>query len=369
VESAEPKHYRAEVLIAPTWDCNLGCTYCFVRENEISNDGAYMSPEVASRIVDALDEGFDDVRTITIHLYGGEPFINLPASKAMVDRALQKKPGRFTFSVTTNGMVLTDETLDVLERGKFYIILSIDGPAEIHDECRRKRDGSPTHANVIRFLETVRSQTSCVVCGSSVVRSGWGLREATDYLRTLPIHSIKAQAVRVPKGTRYSLSPEERAAYMEDLEYIGRRVIEELETGKVPKDNRFASRVLQLLKGVERQSYCGAGTTTFGITPGGNVLPCLLLSESEGKIILGHVNDDPKTWREAGRDWKAKPLRPECKSCSYLYLCGGGCPAMISVCAQDECELVHKNCEVSLSIYEHFKDNKPEALLGLAGIT
>jgi len=328
-----------------------------------------MSPEVATRIVDALDEGLDDVRIITIHLYGGEPFINLPAARAMVDRALQKKPGRFNFSVTTNGTVLKDETLEVLDRGKFYIILSIDGPAEIHDECRKKKDGSPSHANVIRFLEAVRSRTSCIVCGSSVVRSGWGLRQATDYLRTLPIHSIKAQAVRVPAGTRYALSPAERAVYLEDLEYIGRHVIEELEAGKVPIDNRFASRVLQLLKGVERQSYCGAGTTTFGITPAGNVLPCLLLGEKEGKIILGHVNDNPETWKEAGRAWKATPLRPKCKTCSYLYLCGGGCPAMISVCAQDECELVSKNCEVCISIYEHFKDHKPDALLGLAGIT
>jgi hypothetical protein len=50
-----------------------------------------MSPEMGARVVDALDEGLGDVRTITIHLYGGESFTNLPAVQAIVNRALQKK--------------------------------------------------------------------------------------------------------------------------------------------------------------------------------------------------------------------------------------------------------------------------------------
>jgi uncharacterized protein len=366
VESAEPTHHRAEVLVAPTWRCNLKCRYCFVQENDLAKEGIDMSPELAARVVDALDEGLGDIRTITIHLYGGESFTNLPAVQAMVNRALQKKPGRITFSVTTNGTVLSDEVIEVLKAGKFHIVLSIDGPAEIHDECRRKRDGSPSHANVMRFLQAIRSRTSCTVCGSAVVRSGWRLRQAWDYLRSLPIQSIKAQAVRVPEGTRFALSKEERKIYMEDIEYIGRQVIEDLEAGRIPIDLRFASRVLQLLKGAERDSFCGAGIISFGITPTGSVLPCLLLDENS--YTLGHINNDPKIWIEAGRKWQAKPLRPGCQSCPHLNLCGGGCPAMISVCAEDECELVHKNCEVAISIYEHFKDTCPEALLGLAGI-
>lgn len=359
---------RSEVLVANTWFCNLRCTYCFVQKNELAKEDLHMTPEMAIRVIDALDEGLGDkVGTITVHLYGGEPFTHLPSVRAMVDRGLQKKPGRIGFTVTTNGTVLNDEVIELLNRGKFGIVLSIDGPAEIHDRCRRKINGAATHAHVIRFLETIREKTSCLVTGSSVIRSGWSLRQATEYLRTLPIHSIKAQAVRAPQGAPFGLTPEERQQYMDDLEFIGRRVIRELEENKFPMDNRYAARVLQLLRGSQRTDFCGAGETTFGITPEGKVLPCILLDDH--RYYLGHIDDDPKTWVEAGMNWKGEPLRPDCNSCPHLQLCGGGCPAMYSVCAEDECQLVSKNCEVAHMIYDHFvEQGRPEDLLGLAGI-
>ena len=74
-------------------------------------------------------------------------------------------------------------------------MLSVDGPPQIHDECRRTRTGEPTHERVITFLHALRDETECRVRGSSVVRSGWGLAQATEYLRSLPIDLIKAQAV------------------------------------------------------------------------------------------------------------------------------------------------------------------------------
>ena len=42
----------------------------------------------------------------------------------------------------------------------------------------------------------------------------------------------------------------------------------------MPRDDRYSSRVLQLLKGDRRDAFCGAGDTIFGITPSGDVLPC-----------------------------------------------------------------------------------------------
>jgi len=368
VVSAKPVNKRSEVLVANTWSCNLRCSYCFVQKNEIAKEELHMTPGMAVRVIDALDEGLGDkVGTIAVHLYGGEPFTHLPSVRAMVDRGLQKKPGRIAFTVTTNGTVLNDEVIELLDRGKFGIVLSIDGPAEIHDRCRRKTNGAATHADVIRFLETVRAKTSCLITGSSVIRSGWSLRQATEYLRTLPIHSIKAQAVRAPKGAPFGMTSEERQQYMDDLEYIGHCVIRELEEGKYPMDNRYATRVLQLLRGSGRTSFCEAGETTFGITPEGKVLPCILLDDDH--YYLGHIDENPRVWVEAGMNWRGKPLRADCNSCQHLQLCGGGCPAMYSVCAEDECQLVSKNCEVAHMIYDHFVENeRPEDLLGLAGI-
>lgn len=363
--SAEAMFRSAEILVAPTWECNLQCTYCFVRHNNVMQQEERMTPKLAAQVIDALDCGLTYVESICVHLYGGEPFINISAARAMVERAKEKAVGRFTFAVTTNGTILSDDVLDLLEAGNFSIVLSIDGPAEIHDTCRRTVNNSPTHARVMEFLAAVRTKTSCRVCASSVVRAGWSLKQATDYSRTLPVDGIKAQAIRVSATTLYALNDEEIKAYGRDLEVIGDKVINDLENNRVPMDNRFASRVLQLLKNGERRAFCGAGRTTFGITPSGYVLPCILIEGREA--VLGHINDNPRSWTEAGRKWRQKTQRRECSDCDYLYMCGGGCPAMVPVCGEEECIMVRKNCEVAISIFKHFKD-KPESLLGLAGI-
>lgn len=367
VASANYTYPYGEILVSPSWACNLRCKYCFIDKNKVTKTEEKMSVEMAEQVIDALDEGLSDVKVICVHLYGGEPFLNLEAAEAMIKRAHQKQPGRFTFSATTNGTVLSDRVIDILNEGKFSLVLSIDGPAEIHDECRKKVNGSPSHADVMRFLEAVRTRTSCHVCGSSVVRSGWGLLKAYDYLSSLPIDAIKAQGVRLPDGAPYALSLEEKEVYKKDLETIGQRVIKDLEENRVPLDRRFAPRVIQLLHGVKREIFCGAGLYNFGITPSGVVLPCLLLEESQ--YVLGHINDDPSIWRNAGKEWKATPLRESCKSCKHVDVCGGGCPAMLSVCSEDECEMSSKSCDVVMSIYEHFKrTNNLEALLGFLGI-
>jgi len=276
------------------------------------------------------------------------------------------EPGRFKFIVTTNGTVRSDAVIDLLNAGKFMIILSIDGPGETHDECRKKKSGAVSHKDVMGFLEAVRSRTSCHIEGAAVIRSGSRLLRASQYLRTLPIHSVKAQLVRLRAGAPYALSKEERELYKQDLEAIGQTVIEELEAGKIPMDHRFDNRVLQLLIKDNKVRFCEAGLTCFGITPSGSILSCLLVSESDA--VLGHVNDDPKTWREAGRKWSAKPHRQKCLSCSDFQLCAGGCPAIVPICGDEECDIIAKNCEVARHIYEHFQDNR-EALLALAGIT
>ncbi len=357
---------QAEILVATTWHCNLGCSYCFVRESELMQRSDPMSPALASRVIDALDQALSYTESICVHLYGGEPLMNLSAIEAMVTQAATKKTGRFTFAVTTNGTITSQAAIDLLGAGHFQVILSIDGPAEIHDQCRRTLGGKATHARVLNFLELLRKQTDCWVRGSAVARSGWSLAEATQYLSTLPVDTIKAQAVRGPPGTPFALTEMETQAYLEDLEGIGQRIIAELEAGQIPRDDRFSSRVLQLLAGVKRSAFCGAGYTTFGITPTGYVLPCVLM-EVEG-CLLGHINDEPTSWLEAGHHWRAaQPERDSCRGCAVFTLCGGGCPAIMPICGAGECNIIRKNCQVATTIYEHFKET-PETLLALAGI-
>jgi len=355
---------RVELLIATTWDCNLRCSYCFVGRRGLMKDMEPMSSLTAAHIVDVLDDEFPETETVCLHFYGGEPFCNIPAMRAMVDRAISKKEGKFVFAVTTNGVLATPEVIDLLGRANFGVVVSIDGPPDIHNQCRIDAEGEPTHDRVMTFLRTLREKTSCRIRGSAVVRSGWPLVQAASYLKSLDVDTIKSQAVRTACQTAFSLTETERQAYLDDLETLGRQIIEDIREERSPRDDRFTSRIFQLIKKESRQRFCGAGLTTFGITPDAEVLPCILMDAENNS--LGSVYD--RSFREAGRRWvDSRPVKKECADCGALPLCGGGCPAMLAFCGDSECDIVRKNCDVARMIYGHF-ENEPEKLLVLAGM-
>jgi radical SAM protein with 4Fe4S-binding SPASM domain len=203
------------------------------------------------------------------------------------------------------------------------------------------------------------------VRGSSVVRTGWSLREAISYLYSLPVDLVKAQAVRLPPGHPLSLTAMERAQYFHDLKELARSVSQGLRKGFLSKDDRFDSRVLQIMGRIRRTSFCGAGRSVFGLAADGTVLPCALLAGFKD-ADLGRI-DGPVDWVKKGRSWAdTHGPRAECRTCWALPLCGGGCPAMLSVCGEDECEMVRANCEAALEIYGAFL-KRPSDLLLLAG--
>ncbi len=357
---------RVEILVNATQKCNLNCSYCFVDKGKFSydnNNQQSLSSKTAKRLIEVLPNRLPWAKNICIHFYGGEPLLNLPAINEAIQTALPKGD-LFSFSITTNGTVATKKAIAILKKGGFNIILSIDGPEQIHDTYRRTKNGAPTHVKVLKFLEKVKSER-LFVRGSSVVRKGWSLKEAHAYLKTLPVDAIKAQAVRLPASNPIGLCGEERTDYFSHLKQIGEETIESIHQDRYPIDDRFNNRVLQLLCKTKRESFCGAGTRTFGMSSDGTMLPCVLLAGKKD-VSLGNINDGDK-WVNEGLLWASrhKP-RKECQECWALPLCGGGCPAMLSVCGEDECELVRANCEIALEIYASFLGH-PQDLLVLSG--
>lgn len=365
-----PPCTRVEILVNTTQECNLSCPYCFVHQGRFSYNQERekkLSPGIARQLIRALPGAIPAATEYCIHFYGGEPLMNPEAIDAAVLAAKELKDTRFTFSITTNGTMDPGTSIPILAKGNFSVILSIDGPSHIHDAVRRDTDGNPTHAKVLEFLYRIKKEYRLFVRGSSVVRHGWPLRDAERYLETLPVDAIKAQAVRLPANHPLSLTAEERDQYFADLEAIAGSVIDNIRTEKLPRDDRFNSRVLQLVCSSRRDSFCGAGISIFGMSCDGTIYPCVLHAGNKN-LELGHISDPGYGWVAKGQEWvRSRERRTECKQCWALPLCGGGCPAMLAVCGEDECDYTRKVCELSMAIYGAVP-HKPDLLL-LAGIT
>jgi len=364
-----PASDRVEILVNTTQECNLICPYCFVHQGRFSYKQERpkdLTPDLARQLIRVLPEAIPGAAEYSIHFYGGEPLMNLEAIDAAVTAAKSETIHRFTFSITTNGTIDPDTAVPLLAKGKFSVILSIDGPAHVHDAVRRDIDGNPTHAKVLDFLYRIKNEHALFIRGSSVIRHGWRLKDAEQYLESLPVDAIKAQAVRLPAGHPLSLTGDERELYFRDLEDIAGSVIESIHREKMPLDDRFSSRVLQLICRSGRDSFCGAGTSIFGMSCDGTIYPCVLHAGNE-ELALGHISDPEFGWVKKGQDWiQSRKQRPECTGCWALPLCGGGCPAMLAVCGEDECEYTRKVCELSMAIYGSVS-HTPD-LLVLAGI-
>ena len=364
-----PPADHVEILVNASQVCNLACKYCFVDEGKFSYEDERvqkLSPYLAQRLITVLPEALPWVKEFCIHFYGGEPLLNLEAMRVAVEAA-REYDGLYTFAITTNGTVISDEVFSLLREGKFSVVLSIDGPAHVHDSMRRTAHNEPTHALVMEFLKNLQKPPRVPVRGSSVIRRGWTLREAEAYLHFLNVDLIKAQIVRLPSDHPLMLNDGERQQYIDHLSEIADSVITGLHQGKAPRDDRFNMRVLQMLKRTRRTTYCGAAKWSFGMAADGTVLPCVLLAGEPG-TDLGNIDDPQHTWVEKGIEWAdTHGPREECETCWALPLCGGGCPAMLNVCGEDECDLTRANCELALAIYGAFLEN-PVDLLYLAGI-
>ena len=124
---------RRTCMLMVTHACNLNCSYCY----ESHKKNAYMDLNLAKNIISHeaqfVNES-DEFEELEIDFMGGEPFMNFPLIKDVVEWL---EEGAITAPwicfATTNGTLLTDEIKDWLRDHKDSIILgaSYDGSNEM----------------------------------------------------------------------------------------------------------------------------------------------------------------------------------------------------------------------------------------------
>ena len=120
------------ITLNVTDGCNIACRYCF----EHDKHPAIMKPQTAIDIVDAAyNKVSSGVGTFTINIFGGEPLLNWPAIKAVLDHCAEKKY-KTKMGITTNLTLLTDEMIKYFDDYEVMLMVSIDGIKKVHDRNR-----------------------------------------------------------------------------------------------------------------------------------------------------------------------------------------------------------------------------------------
>jgi len=141
--------------------CNLDCTYCFYLSKEMLYPGSRfrMADDLLDTYLRQLIEAHAGVPEVMVAWQGGEPtMMGLDFFRRSVELARRyAQPGqRISFTIQTNGTLLTGEWAEFFREHGFLVGLSIDGPREIHDAYRLDKGGKGSFTRVLAGLDMLR---------------------------------------------------------------------------------------------------------------------------------------------------------------------------------------------------------------------
>ena len=175
--------------------CNLGCAYCYAEQGEFGAAPKNMSMADALRAVELLVEGAEPGARLNLAFLGGEPLVNRPTLREAARRArdlAESRGAKISFSITTNGTLLTEDDARFFEDYGFAVTISLDGPRELHDALRPFKGGRGSFDAIMRRVEPLlRLQRAMQVTARvTVTPSNLSLRRTLDDFIAAGFHSV-----------------------------------------------------------------------------------------------------------------------------------------------------------------------------------
>lgn len=340
-------------------DCNLSCTYCYNDRGRSANPSMMMSED----IVEAAFRRFFTApgREYAVSFYGGEPLLNFGAIRRAVEigDALGKERGiTISYSMTTNGTVLTEEMAGFIESRISNVCVSIDGDKDTHDLHRKWGHGSSYDA-ALRNLKRLKKGAGRVtlqatVSGDAVKR----LDQTVSHLSTLPSDGFSVSYANTGRSNPAHISDERFEEFIERFTGLTGRHFHELIDGSGHGFKYTFNIVFNLLTKRRFFRYCDAGKNP-AVTADGSMYACHGLVGMK-EFYMGNVMDetDPPQYREAKETFASLTVCEidECKGCWARYLCGGSCYAHAYINTGNlfrpdprHCKLFKRNAEVVIA--------------------
>ena len=324
------------LLIKPAGpDCNLHCRYCFYLEkaNLFGAPGSLhrMSSAVLERMI--ANYMATEQPTYTFGWQGGEPTLMGAGFFRNAVRLQEEyaRPGaQISNGLQTNGTRISDELAELFAEYNFLIGISIDGPAELHDEFRPYESGRGSHARVLEGLSTLRrhSVEFNVLTVVNAANAGHA-RELYRYLKNelgilwhqyIPCVEFASDRTLLP----WSVDADSWGRFLCEL-------YDEWAGDPQPASIRRFDAFMQKAAGGP-PAMCSLATNCrqyFVVEHNGDVYPCDFFVEPELKLgnvtthRFGEMWIDPK-FRSFGR--KKGEVPEMCRQCEFKAYCYGDCP-------------------------------------------
>jgi uncharacterized protein len=335
--------------------CNLKCSYCFAGDGEYSGGTKLMPLGVAEKAVDLLLSKSGKKKNVEIDFFGGEPMLNFDVVKKTVEyaRKEQKKYNKEVhFTITTNGTILDDDSLQFINENMDNVVLSIDGRKEVHDRLRVYADGSGSYDKVLPNIKKIadgRNGKSYFVRGTYTA-ANLDFHNDIEHLAGLGFTDISIEPVT---GGDYELNDEQVRIAEKEYEFFSKRYAAQ-------RDYTFYHFNLELYNSpciFKRLNACGAGFEYGAITPDGEIFACHRLAGIP-EFKMGDVHEGIFDLNLASRmKTNNVTVIDDCTQCWAKYFCSGGCPATayfangrIDKPDNNACRLQRKRIECAMAV-------------------
>ncbi|MBQ7282799.1 MAG: anaerobic sulfatase maturase, partial [Spirochaetales bacterium] len=321
--------------------CNLRCRYCFYEdESENRSQKCYgiMSAETADRLIASAVDATCDGAMISVGFQGGEPTVaGLDYFRHFIEEEKKYPNRRFTHSIQTNGYALDEDWATFLAENNFLVGISVDGYKDLHDLHRLTPSGEGSFDRIAYNLELLKKHkvefnALCVVTRQCTERP----HRVYNRLKAMGFEYLQFIACLDPIGAErgkqsYSLNPEDYGRFLcatfDDW-------YKDWKEGHFTSVRQFDDYI-HILTGVLPSSCAALGKcgSYLVVEADGSLYPCdfYVLDEwNIGKIgevsVIQAINSEKaKSFRsDSGR------LPEQCKTCSWLPICHGGCKKDIS---------------------------------------
>lgn len=339
------------LTIAPTYDCNFECTYCY----EENRSKIYMTDETINQLVNFI-KSYGDV-SVNITWYGGEPLMALTLIEKICN-LLEKSNIKFKHTIVTNGFLLNHKSSELFEKYPLDSIqITIDGPSEIHNARRCLKGNKPTFERILTNVD--------------------------EFCKQLPNSKI-AFRVNVDKGNAeyfHQISQELTTRYENKQVHIYAGIVDDLANSKA-NNCIFDRSALMSFKLHQFRQY----SRDLGIYPEFGRRHCV--ANTLNGYVIGADGLIFKCWNDIGCEDKAisslnlpkirnksllyKYLNtgenvndPLCKDCILLPICNGGCQYQRILkyfhnSEVDICHIAKDNLKELLEVYYEANFNKNE---------
>lgn len=332
------------VLIKPASSlCNMRCHYCFYADitarRNVKSYGI-MKTETAENLIKNILVDSEDFGQVTFAFQGGEPtlaglsffefFVQVVQAEV---KALNRKVN-INYAFQTNGLVLNDEWCEFFKKNRFLVGLSLDGNATMHNENRVDAKGKGTYSRIMAAKQCLEKHSVeyniLWVLTSQHARypqKVWNflIKNSIKYVQFIPCLS----ELNSEERTIEALTPERFAKF-----YIG---LFQQWKSEMAKGNyisvKFFDDLFNLLmdKTVTACGLTGHCQQHFVVEADGSVYPCDFYTLDSWRV--GDFNDQTvgeiaTTAHMKSFTTREKNISTKCGSCTWVNMCGGGCPRM-----------------------------------------